>query len=66
MTTYTKGTEYQVLTKLAKYQQEPFRNWLVENNKSIPYIPEEGEDAHQCFFTEDYREWLVIKWNETH
>jgi hypothetical protein len=66
MADYIKGKDYQVLTKLAKYQQEPFRNWLVENNKETPYIPEEGEDAHQCFFTEDYRQWLLIKWNETH
>ena len=66
MADYIKGKDYLVLTKLAVYQQEPFRKWLVENNKSTPIIPEEGEDANQCFFTEDYREWLLIKWNETH
>jgi hypothetical protein len=66
MADYIKGKDYLVLTKLAKYQQEPFRKWLVDNNKSTPYIPEEGEDANQCFFCDDYREWLLIKWNETH
>jgi hypothetical protein len=47
-----KGKDYFVIGNLGKFQREPVRQWMKENNKVSPVVAEEAISAN------DYRTWI--------
>jgi hypothetical protein len=47
---------YVVISELPLDQQEPFKKWLI--NQTLPVIPEEGTNSHNCAYSWDYEHWF--------
>jgi len=53
-----KGKDYFVIGHIGKFQRGPVRQWMKDNNKVGPVVPEEGALANDCISADDYRTWI--------
>lgn len=53
-----KNKDYFVISHLGKSHREPVRQWMKDNHKIGPYIPELGDLSGDCILAEDYKEWI--------
>jgi hypothetical protein len=53
-----KGKDYFVIGNLGKAQREPIRQWMKDNNKTSPTVPQEGANANDCITLGDYKDWI--------
>jgi hypothetical protein len=53
--------DYIVVFHIGKHDRVKFRTWLNDNNKARPYCPWENENANDCAYPQDYREFLAWK-----
>jgi hypothetical protein len=56
--TLIKNKDYFIIGCLGKAQREPIRQWMTDNNKTSPAVPEEGENANDCITLVDYKDWI--------